>query len=107
MDPLRRFTHHAGGAGNLVQLDPEHPGFRDPVYRERRNTIARIALDYQSGESVPEAPYTEEEQAVWREVRRELLGVHEKLACREILTLQEVLPLEAGQIPQLARLNQQ
>src|ERR1700742_5193450 len=37
---------HAWGEGDLVQLDPDHPGFRDPAYLERRNAIARIALTF-------------------------------------------------------------
>ena len=28
----------------IVQLDPDHPGFRDQEYRARRNRIAEIAL---------------------------------------------------------------
>ena len=30
----------------LVQLDPDHPGFRDQEYRARRNAIAEIAMTY-------------------------------------------------------------
>src|SRR4051812_39605716 len=63
---------HAGGAGDLVVLDPEHPGFRDRAYRGRRNAIARLALEYRDGEAVPDAPYTSDEHAVWRAVRDEL-----------------------------------
>ena len=63
----------------LVQLDRDHPGFRDPEYRERRNTIARIALDYTGG-PVPEAPYSEEEHGVWATVWSVLGPLHEALA---------------------------
>jgi len=31
-------------AADLVQLDPDHPGFRDAAYRGRRNAIARVAM---------------------------------------------------------------
>src|SRR4051794_25485963 len=41
---------HAGGASDLVVLDPDHPGFRDADYRRRRNEIARMALDYRDGD---------------------------------------------------------
>ena len=38
---------------SLVKLDPDHPGFRDPEYRARRNHIAEIALTYQPGAEIP------------------------------------------------------
>src|ERR1043166_6929379 len=37
----------------LVTLDPDHPGFRDPDYRARRNQIAQTPLGY-----TPAAPNT-------------------------------------------------
>jgi phenylalanine-4-hydroxylase len=98
-------TPHAGGAAELVSLDPDHPGFRDPVYRERRNRIADIAFRHQAGGPVEDAPYTEEEHGVWRAVWRELGPLHTERVSREILELQEVLPLGRERIPQLAALN--
>ena len=56
-------------AAGLVQLDPDHPGFRDPVYRARRDAIARIAFEYRDGDPVPRVDYTDEEQEVWRATR--------------------------------------
>lgn len=100
-------TRHAGGAAHLVDLNPDHPGFHDEVYRARRHTIASIAFAYRAGQPVPEAPYSDEEHAVWRQVRADLEGAHATLACREILALQEVLPLPPDHIPQLSRLNPQ
>jgi phenylalanine-4-hydroxylase len=97
--------HHAGGAAALVHLDPDHPGFRDPVYRERRNTIARIALEHQTGTPVAHAPYSDAEHAVWAEVCTALAPLHRARACTEILQLQEILPLHRQAVPQLAELN--
>jgi len=89
---------------DLVQLDPDHPGFRDEAYRERRNLIARIAFDYRSG-PVPEAPYTEEEHGVWREVWDHLAPLHRERACRECVELADELGLPRDRVPQLAELN--
>lgn len=105
MRPLPLFARHAGGASDLVPLDPDHPGFRDAVYRDRRNRIARIALDYASGQPVPEAPYSDDEHAVWATVLAELSAAHRAHACREVRALQEVLPLDPAAIPQLHDLN--
>ena len=96
---------HAGGKEGLVELDPEHPGFWDSEYRVRRMEIARLALEYRSGEPVREAIYTDEEHAVWREVHELLFPLHRERACREIVDLQSVLPLSADRIPQLEDLN--
>ena len=38
----------------LVKLDPDHPGFRDPEYRARRNAIAQIAMTYKPGSPIPD-----------------------------------------------------
>ncbi len=86
----------------LVQLDREHPGFRDPAYRARRDEIARIALDYHLGDRpVPGVAYTDVERQVWQEASRQLAPLHARWACREYLEGRRRLPLDAGRIPQL------
>ena len=49
-----------------VHLDENHPGFADPEYRERRNQIAALAVDWDPSEPIRRANYTEEEEEVWR-----------------------------------------
>ena len=100
-------THERYGAGSsdLVVLDPDHPGFRDLVYRQRRNEIAKIALEYREGARVPKAPYSDEEHAVWRQVWTQLEPAHERFVCRELNDMQQGLPLDRQRIPQLAELN--
>ncbi len=98
-------TRHAGGAEHLVTLDPDHPGFRDTQYRERRDTIARLAFEHITGQPVVDAPYTDAEHDVWRAVWGTLAGLHQERVCREILELQEVVPLPHDRIPQLQELN--
>lgn len=86
---------------SIVQLDPDHPGFRDPEYRARRNQIARIALAYQPGSPIPDAPYTSEEHEVWRTICEALEPAHQEHACAEYLRSERRLSLPKGRIPQL------
>lgn len=90
----------------LIELDPEHPGFRDPLYRARRDTIARIAKAYRSGDPVPLAPYSEEEHAVWQGIRAALAPVHQRSVAGPLLDLERELDLEMGRIPQLRAVNE-
>lgn len=91
--------------GEIVQLDPDHPGFRDPVYRARRNEIARFALSCREGDPLPRVAYTPEEQAVWRTTWQRLGPLHENHACREWLASSRALSLDRSAVPQLADVN--
>jgi phenylalanine-4-hydroxylase len=92
-------------AAGLVQLDPDHPGFRDPVYRSRRDAIARIAFEYRDGDPVPRVDYTDEEQEVWRVVWRNLAPLHDRHACSAYLACSRLLKLDRARVPQLADVN--
>lgn len=102
----------AGGEGDgldrnsVVLLDPDHPGFRDAEYRARRNRIARIALGYEAGEPIPDAPYTAREHALWRAVREALEPAHERHACAEYLEAARRLDLPRERIPQLREVSE-
>jgi phenylalanine-4-hydroxylase len=90
----------------LVKLDPDHPGFRDQAYRARRDAIAEIALQYESGASIPDAPYTEEEHQLWRIVRNALRPQHQRHACAEYLVCMKRLDLTCDRIPQLREVSE-
>src|SRR6266849_6601292 len=96
---------HSGATTELVALDADHPGFHDPIYRRRRNDIARAALEYREGDPVPHIDYTDEEQRVWGEVWQNLAPLHEKYACREYLEVSRRVALSRERIPQLAEVN--
>src|SRR5437016_14152579 len=90
----------------IVQLDPDHPGFRDREYRKRRNQIAQLAVNFQPGEAIPHAPYTAEEHQVWHTIWRALGPAHQKHACAEYLASIKRLSFDPDRIPQLREVNQ-
>jgi len=92
-------------ASDLVQLDPDHPGFRDAAYRARRNAIARVAMEFREGDAVPAVEYTEDEQSVWRTVWQHLDGLHAKYACQAYRECADLVSLDRERIPQLAEVN--
>jgi phenylalanine-4-hydroxylase len=94
-------TDVAPDRNTIVQLDPDHPGFRDPEYRARRNRIAETALTYQPGTPIPDAAYTADEQMVWQVIWDALKPAHEQHACAEYLAAMSRLQFERHQIPQL------
>lgn len=85
----------------IVDLDPDHPGFRDPEYRARRNAIADIAMSYKPGQPIPHAPYTELEHQVWQTIWRALGPAHQAHACAEYLDCLDKLNFDTDRIPQL------
>jgi phenylalanine-4-hydroxylase len=84
-----------------VHLNADHPGVHDPAYRERRNHIASLALDWEPGKPIPHVEYSDEEQEVWRTVCRELERKHERLACAGYREAAAALALPTDHIPQL------
>ena len=85
----------------IVDLDPDHPGFRDSEYRARRNTIADIAMSYRPGQPIPHAPYTEQEHHVWQTIWKALGPAHREYACAEYLACLDRLDFGRNRIPQL------
>ncbi len=101
-------SEEAGQAADrkmIVQLDPDHPGFRDQEYRARRNQIAQIASDYKAGSPIPNAPYTDQEHEVWRLIWEALESAHNKHACAEYLECVKRLDLPRNRIPQLSEVS--
>src|SRR6185503_6778128 len=90
----------------LVELDPDHPGFRDPIYRARRNAIARLALEHREGTPPPDVAYTDLEHDVWRTVWEHLTPLHAVRAVREWREAAARLDLDRRRVPQLAEVNE-
>lgn len=96
----------AAGRNDIVELDPDHPGFRDEHYRARRNQIAQLAMDYKPGERIPEAPYTADEHRVWQTIWQALGPAHQKHACAPYLDALTRLEFVDDRIPQLREVNE-
>lgn len=88
-----------------IELPSDHPGFSDPEYRTRRDHIAKVGANYRRGETIPDVPYTPEEDEVWRVVSRELAVKHRKYACEAYLEGAAALTLPADRVPQLREVD--
>ncbi|XP_049864163.1 tyrosine 3-monooxygenase [Schistocerca gregaria] len=111
------FPRHASDLDNCnhlmtkyePELDMNHPGFADKVYRERRKMIANIAFAYKYGDPIPRIEYTPEETATWKQVFRSTIELLPKYACVEYRRVFKLLQ-QAGifteeRIPQLEEMS--
>lgn len=71
------------GEGDGIQ-EADHPSFRDPIYRQRREFIANVALNYKVNDPViPTVDYTPEELSVWKHCYPKLKRLMITNACDE------------------------
>ncbi|KAF9129875.1 hypothetical protein BGW39_003767 [Mortierella sp. 14UC] len=65
------------------ELDADHPGAKDAVYRARRTEITKIAKTYKTGQPIPHVEYTAVEKETWSTVFNKLITMFPTYACRE------------------------
>lgn len=91
------------------ELDMNHPGFADKVYRERRKVIAEIAFAYKYGDPIPKVEYTDTEIATWTAVYhtvKELMPKHACVEYRKVFAMLEEEGLfKPDEIPQLENMS--
>lgn len=90
-------------------LDMNHPGFADQVYRARRKEIAEIAFSYKYGDPIPHINYTETENKTWSAVFARVKDLMQKHACSEYVAVFHKLEEEKifvnERIPQLQEMS--
>lgn len=103
MKDLDIFASRVLGAGS--DLEADHPGFKDPVYRKRRTALADAACSFKHGDRLPRIEYTDFEIKTWGEVYRKLVHLYKTHACQEYLKVFPLLEENCGyredNIPQL------
>ncbi|KAN0006772.1 hypothetical protein ACTFIU_004963 [Dictyostelium citrinum] len=80
-------------------LTSDHPGASDPVYRERRKEIAKIASTYKHGDEIPRINYTEEEVKTWGVVYNRLKELFPTHACHQHAYIFPLLEQNCGYSP--------
>ncbi|XP_049295063.1 tyrosine 3-monooxygenase isoform X2 [Anopheles funestus] len=90
-------------------LDMNHPGFADQVYRARRKEIAEIAFAYRYGDPIPHIDYTETENKTWSAVFARVKELMVKHACSEYIAVFKKLEEEKifvnERLPQLQEMS--
>ncbi|XP_053710409.1 tryptophan 5-hydroxylase 1-like [Synchiropus splendidus] len=66
-------------------LDADHPGFKDNVYRKRRQYFFDLAMSFKHGDTIPHIDFSAEEVRTWGVVYRELNKLYPTYACKEYL----------------------
>ncbi|MEZ5307930.1 MAG: phenylalanine 4-monooxygenase [Pyrinomonadaceae bacterium] len=90
---------------DIEELPLEHPGAKDPVYRERRDYIASLAKNFRETGVITDVDYTADEQGVWRFVAEELEELHQRRASPFYLKAKKDLGISNERIPQLTEMN--
>jgi len=104
---LDRFANQILTYGS--ELDSDHPGFVDPVYRARRKEFADIAFKYRHHEMLPLVIYTEDEIKTWGIIFNNLKDLFKTNACKEFNDVFPLLEKHCGytenNIPQLREVS--
>lgn len=87
-----------------ADLEADHPGFHDQVYRKRRDDLSSLALRSEVGKPIPKIDYTADEISTWGAVFQKLETLQKQFACKEFLEnfdlMRSACGFSADNIPQ-------
>jgi phenylalanine-4-hydroxylase len=78
LDKVDASVYNAG-----MELQTDHPGFKDPEYRGRRDAIAHLASKQRLSKPIQDPEYAKEDHAVWESLFTQLSELYPKYACDE------------------------
>lgn len=79
-----------------IDLQADHPGFNDKVYRKRRAKLAETAMAFRHGDKIPDIDYSPDELNTWKAVWDKITPLHAQYACREYRSIMRDLATQAG-----------
>ena len=89
LDDLNHIGKNILSEGDGIQ-ESDHPSFRDPEYRKRRDYIAQVAHDYDVNDrDIPTIDYTQQEIGVWKYCYPKLKKLLKTNACQETNQIME------------------
>ncbi|TMW63868.1 hypothetical protein Poli38472_014919 [Pythium oligandrum] len=77
-------------------LESDHPGFNDQVYRARRNVFAKMSDEYRQGDPIPRIDYTDDEIRTWGIVYKRMKDFWKRYACDEFNYILPLLETNCG-----------
>ncbi len=92
-----------------VNESKDHSQFQDVEYRDRRDQIAKIAVNYKLGEKIPDVKYSQEENDLWVRIYSRLNTLHQHSMSQRFLKESAELNKElkvSQRIPQLNQLSE-
>jgi phenylalanine-4-hydroxylase len=78
LDMIANRTLDAG-----IDLESDHPGFNDDVYRQRRQMLTESARNHKWDKPIETIDYSPEEIATWGAVWDKMEDLWDKYACKE------------------------
>eukprot|EP00529_Nitzschia_sp_RCC80_P001069 CAMPEP_0113447790 /NCGR_PEP_ID=MMETSP0014_2-20120614/4421_1 /TAXON_ID=2857 /ORGANISM="Nitzschia sp." /LENGTH=544 /DNA_ID=CAMNT_0000338959 /DNA_START=141 /DNA_END=1776 /DNA_ORIENTATION=- /assembly_acc=CAM_ASM_000159 len=94
LSELDLIAHRTLDAG--VDLESDHPGFNDEVYRARRAELAENAINHKWDRPIPRIEYTGNEIKTWSAVWDKMEGLWEDYACKEYLHSLDLFKMYCG-----------